>query len=792
MALAVLSIDIEAKMARFEADMTRATRSLDKLANNARNSFASVGDVFAGSFLASAAEESIRGLVQLFPKLIEGVGAFQDLSEMTGASAEALASFQTAADVSGVSVADLAGLMNRLTGNLSKLTDEGKGAGAGLKALGLNLAAFRTLTPDEQIKTLAQTFDKFADGSGKTAVALSLFGKQGAQVLKFFKEYQSKGGAVVRLTAEQIAAADNYADAHARMLSNIKQSAQVIAVQALPAIDALSKGFLDGTSKLLGFKSATGELKVDSGILDFAESGALAVATLGESLVGLVKLARAVGGSFQAVGADIALPFQVAAAGAGVLQGRTINEAASDVVQAILNRNKVVADANQRYVDLWTYDGTAVTTEIRKSFAAQRALISAKPKPPPDDNKPSLSLTLPDADAKKADDQFARFMAQITERKTLAAAELSTNQKLNDSDKFRISILAKLDEAQLDPQRVGRIKAALAEAVAIMRQVDAQQELTKARAAAEAIEQRQLSGMQKEVDARISSNESLRNQVEEIGLSADQMDRLVIARLENKAALEAEALGMLVLAEASAAQIATTEQSLTLLRQEIELRRNGQTKAAALAGNASAGASTALDEYLKKVTEAGVATRQAVGQSVSLLEDDLTAGLASGSLTVSRTVDFMISEFLRLAVVRPLLKSIFSGVSGGGAAGLLGSLFGAANGAAFAPGGVVPFAQGGIFNSPHLFQFGQGGSLATGVLGEAGPEAVMPLARGANGKLGVRAQGMGGGGVTINQVFNFAAGNNRNELAAWGQGIKQQTLMAVAEAQKRDFGRGNN
>jgi phage-related minor tail protein len=52
-----------------------------------------------------------------------------------------------------------------------------------------------------------------------------------------------------------------------------------------------------------------------------------------------------------------------------------------------------------------------------------------------------------------------------------------------------------------------------------------------------------------------------------------------------------------------------------------------------------------------------------------------------------------------------------------------------------------------VFNQPTAFKFGRGGS-NLGIMGEAGPEAIMPLKRTAGGKLGVVAQGAGGGGVT--------------------------------------------
>lgn len=82
------------------------------------------------------------------------------------------------------------------------------------------------------------------------------------------------------------------------------------------------------------------------------------------------------------------------------------------------------------------------------------------------------------------------------------------------------------------------------------------------------------------------------------------------------------------------------------------------------------------------------------------------------------------------------------GTSAGGLfKGLLG-LFGFADGGAFGAGGVQAFAKGGAFTdsivaSPTLFKFANG----TGLMGEAGPEAIMPLRRDRNGRLGVAAAG---------------------------------------------------
>lgn len=92
-----------------------------------------------------------------------------------------------------------------------------------------------------------------------------------------------------------------------------------------------------------------------------------------------------------------------------------------------------------------------------------------------------------------------------------------------------------------------------------------------------------------------------------------------------------------------------------------------------------------------------------------------------------------------------------SGSSWGGFAGALGMPMLNANGNMFA-NGIKPFATGGIVDSPTLFKFANGGAMNTGVMGEAGPEAIMPLSRGSDGKLGVTASGSGSStnNVTVN------------------------------------------
>lgn len=108
-------------------------------------------------------------------------------------------------------------------------------------------------------------------------------------------------------------------------------------------------------------------------------------------------------------------------------------------------------------------------------------------------------------------------------------------------------------------------------------------------------------------------------------------------------------------------------------------------------------------------------------------------------------------------------------------AGLLRGLTGALP---FEKGGVVPFASGGVVAAPTYFPLGRG----LGVMGEAGAEAVLPLRRGADGRLGVASAG--GTGGPVNVVFNV-----RSPDAASFQKSEGQITAMIARATSRGMRR---
>lgn len=157
------------------------------------------------------------------------------------------------------------------------------------------------------------------------------------------------------------------------------------------------------------------------------------------------------------------------------------------------------------------------------------------------------------------------------------------------------------------------------------------------------------------------------------------------------------------------------------------------------------------------------AGRDATGMSRSLSSSIGRAfeGLVFDGKKLSETlagVGRSLSSSALSQALGPVQKSIGSALSGGLQA-VLGGLSPFAKGAAFSSGRVAAFARGGVVDGPTHFPM-RGG---VGLMGEAGPEAIMPLARGADGRLGVRGGGGGAVSVTMHISTPDVAGFQRSQ-----------------------------
>lgn len=197
------------------------------------------------------------------------------------------------------------------------------------------------------------------------------------------------------------------------------------------------------------------------------------------------------------------------------------------------------------------------------------------------------------------------------------------------------------------------------------------------------------------------------------------------------------------------------------------------------------GAKRAMKSYYADATNMGRQFESFTQTSLSSLEDALVEFTTTGKLSFSDLADSMIRDLVRIAyqamVVAPLVQSL-TGMFGGGS--LIKQALGASNAAVnamFTPsaqgnvfsGGSISDYSGSVVSSPTTFDFNEHLTAfrkGAGLMGEAGPEAVMPLTRGPDGTLGVRSYtpdfSMPTPEVTVNVINNT------------GQQVQAQTTAA--------------
>ncbi|EKE43646.1 hypothetical protein OCGS_2378 [Oceaniovalibus guishaninsula JLT2003] len=163
----------------------------------------------------------------------------------------------------------------------------------------------------------------------------------------------------------------------------------------------------------------------------------------------------------------------------------------------------------------------------------------------------------------------------------------------------------------------------------------------------------------------------------------------------------------------------------------------------------------AFDGELRAMQSSASATGREVGALSNGIRRGLKASLEGLIFDGMKLSDAMkgVAQSMIGAAYKAAMGPVSKGLGGllsQGVEGVMGALTPFAKGGSFAQGRVMPFATGGVVSGPVAFPM-RGG---TGLMGEAGPEAIMPLRRGPDGKLGVQAAGGGGGGVNV--VMNIS------------------------------------
>lgn len=648
MALATLSIDLEARLANLQAGFDKASRLAEKSANDIEAKFNKTAAAAAGIGAAIAGAFSVGAMVQYFRATADGLDRLNDLKDATGATIENISALEDVALRTGTSFESMASSLVKFNKQLSEANAGSETANI-FKRLGLDAEELRRVDPAEALRRTAVALAQFADDGNKARVVQALFGKSVQEAAPFLKDLAEAGKLNATVTTAQAQAAEDFN----------KQLA------------AFSKNSLDVARALTG--------PLLSALNDFAVE------------VGNAK--KAYGSLLEALGRNT-----------GPTVGGTLNERLTETVTKMKAIQGLIDDGKARGAPSTQFAGLrdeldALAKDEKFLRLQQLTQGGGRGKVNPGDVAAKSFGDLPDktgkdksAKAPKASD----FAGTVLDPTTLAALK-----RLEESDDQKLAAL-RLELQALLELDAGAGSAATGEAVRKLGE-EMQKLDPQARAAADGA--RRLNEL-----LAATPTGQLAEVLKDVELINDAFNRGAIESVEQWA-------------EAIRGSVA---------------KLPGET-------------AKALDEMSEFTKQFQRNVQDALGSTV---RDTLRGDFEDiGDLWKNLLID-MASQ----AIAADLGKRLFGDGKGGGGGyfAALAGLFGFANGGAFGAGGnVMAFADGGVLT--RATPFGMSGG-RMGVAGEAGPEAVLPLKRGADGKLGVA--GGGGGGV----VINVAAGVNRGEV----------------------------
>lgn len=225
--------------------------------------------------------------------------------------------------------------------------------------------------------------------------------------------------------------------------------------------------------------------------------------------------------------------------------------------------------------------------------------------------------------------------------------------------------------------------------------------------------------------------------------------------------------------------------------QEVAIYRQSVADKLAAQGDWTNGASEALANYLSETQNVAKSTEDMFSKAFKGMEDALVSFVKTGKLDFASLADSIITDLIRIQIQQSVMPGLSAGLNAG--ASWVASLF-SANGNAFDTSGQVQkFAKGGTFTNqivdqPTPFKFAKG----TGIMGEAGPEAIMPLTRGSDGKLGVQASGStSGNSIIVNVIESPGNGGQQSRRTENGVDILDVFVEKVKTSIATDINRGS-
>lgn len=701
--------------------------NLGGLAGMAKTAGGAILAAFAGGL-------TIATLKTSFDDLVTSLLDIKDASERTGASFENISKLSRIAEAVGEDFGTIESAMTKMTKALAGSDDESKGAAKALDTIGLSIRELRAMDPAEAFGEIAKRLEDFEDGAGKTALVMDIFGKSGAQIIPFLHDYNDLVGEAGTLTKEQAEQADQYDKALKRLTLAKKDLTNTIGAEALPVLNAFVKSLVDAVTETDGVKSAAQGLAADGSLQSVFMEAARAAAALLDIMADIVSAVKQVGDSFGVVWKDISTAAKVA--GMGLASGFT-EEGQKAIRQALDERNAYVEAANKRLADRIS-NLTPFTDRLELQFKRMKEDAA---NPPKEEQKRSLKgyqSRAPSPTKTTGADPFgdavdslgqeaAKLREQIYQWKEYGGAVDSAKEA---QVRFQVEQGKFKDLSQSQKDRLLEQAKAVDQLAQQLRDAKVEVEVTK---------------QTKAIEANTAA----------MGLNTREREMAAFAQdLENKGIQKGTEL---------------YDKLTAARRAALESRDDARL-------NPFLGLKEGLAELEQRTADVAGNVKNVMVGAFDKASDALTDFVMTGKLNFKDFAKSVIRDITNMIIKQMLFNALKAGLGGTG----FGAMLGFKDGGAF-DGGKQFFANGGVVSTATPFRFASGGTMQNGVMGEAGPEAIMPLKRGKDGKLGVAASaGQQGGGVSIGSIVVQNNGEARAEDTSGRNGAEMGRAIASA------------
>ena len=760
--LASLVVSLEANVARFESDLNKA----EFMAKKAMDSIGNVSDTamkaVKGAVMAMAAAYTFDAFADGIKGAIASAAELDHMAKKTGATVEALSGLKSAAKLSGTSLDEVGGGLQKLSKAMFEAAGGSQKQSDLFKSLGVEVtdSSGKLRDSGEVMLDLAKKLDSMDSSTQAVATAQMLLGKRGAQLLPFMQDLAEIGELNAKVTSEMAAETDAYEKNLVRLEGRKKSLYNTIAAGLLPVMVDLTDALVSAGSMTTRLNEKAKELKDDNVIETWARNALRAVAALIDVFDAVIRVVRIVGNSLAAVAADIVsvLSFMDGIGGAMIKEG-SLNPVKRRFATLTSDLKSHAESFNEDMVKIWT--APLFLTKLEDQFAKRDAGLQ-KAVPP----TPNVSFAIPDQRPDKTSpfdsyldslnveaikDKFGKYEAMVEKGRLLAVKEsrlgdmakvkatVSSIQSIDEGkriDAFAHSLDVANQQYQLQNTLIGlnaRDQALATEGrknfLAVEQQIwdaekngaklsaEAQQRLrteavkstaTLVQAVNERFDAQQKFDETKRINAFTHSlaqaNEQYVFQTELIGANARAQE---IANVKRKNFLAVEQ--QIWEAEQSGTQLAIETQQR--LRDEAVKSTLVMIKAIDARWEAEraweTGVTKALNSYIESVTNAAAQAERLFTNAFKNMEDALVSFVQTGKLDFKSLANAIIADLIRIQIQNSIMKPLAQATSGMSLSGMFSSAGNFLSGLFKADGGPVAGGQ------PYI-------------VGEQGPEWFVP------------------------------------------------------------------